>query len=493
MTLGRRCLAALLAAILPLGALAMPVSTKCKLTPLGSLPLSYHGAELALVLNGEINGTPALLLLDTGADLSLLTRFGTDKRGMALTPTQRFLEGVGGRTRVYVAGVNSFKIGPIRSSGHGDMPVLDTPGSRSTFDGIVSAAFLFQRDLEISLAEKTVRFFLSDGCERTYLAYWDPDAVVVPLEFEGEGGRPMVEVQLNGVKLRALIDTGATRTVVTERAARAAGEKLEGLGLKPGGTAVGVGRRAVSTVQVTFKRFALGGEVIERPELLVLQTDERRDYDMILGRDYLRAHRMLFAVQQRKLYLSYLGGQPFQSGWDLAWLRKEAEAGNGYAQHALAAAGILPPAEASAWLRKAADQSNPLALRRLGRQLAGSGRLEGAIAAYEKLVEGDRFDLAAQLELYTLRLRAGQETRARADLDAAMKLLNGSDWPLPIAQYYLGRSSFDQLMREARDDEDLAARRQCQLLHHVAELREAGAGQDAPAAQLDALRAQCRL
>jgi hypothetical protein len=36
-------------------------------------------------------------------------------------------------------------------------------------------------------------------------------------------------------------------------------------------------------------------------------------FDMILGADFLKAHRLLFAMSQHRLYLSYLGGDVFQA------------------------------------------------------------------------------------------------------------------------------------------------------------------------------------
>lgn len=53
---------------------------------------------------------------------------------------------------------------------------------------------------------------------------------------------------------------------------------------------------------------------------------------MILGRDFLRQHRVLFVRSQKKLYISYIGG-----GGDVfvshltriePWLQREADEGN---------------------------------------------------------------------------------------------------------------------------------------------------------------------
>jgi hypothetical protein len=56
-------------------------------------------------------------------------------------------------------------------------------------------------------------------------------------------------------------------------------------------------------------------EVIRKPQLSVSSIARPRDraYDMILGLDFLMAHRLLISVSQEKVYLSYIGGEVFSS------------------------------------------------------------------------------------------------------------------------------------------------------------------------------------
>lgn len=65
------------------------------------------------------------------------------------------------------------------------------------------------------------------------------------------------------------------------------------------------------------------------------------DIDLLLGADFLRAHRVLFAMSQRKLYISYIGGEPLGQRRGLEpWIQKEAEAGNSDAQACFARTAI---------------------------------------------------------------------------------------------------------------------------------------------------------
>ena len=81
-------------------ATAADAPPKCRYRPVAKLDLQYHGAGLELTMPGEINGTPAIMLIDTGATLTALTRFGTDKRAMRRLPSTAYVSGVGGSTRI---------------------------------------------------------------------------------------------------------------------------------------------------------------------------------------------------------------------------------------------------------------------------------------------------------------------------------------------------------------------------------------------------------
>ena len=72
----RRAAGALFLAALALpGAAAVQDATACKYVEFASVPLRYTGPHLEITMTGSINGTPALMLVDTGAGDTVLTRF----------------------------------------------------------------------------------------------------------------------------------------------------------------------------------------------------------------------------------------------------------------------------------------------------------------------------------------------------------------------------------------------------------------------------------
>ena len=431
-----------------------------------------------LTTEGQIEGTPAIMLIDTGATTTLLTRFGTDKRALRRNPIVRAFAGVGGLSRVFRVPINHFQIGPIRSEQMGSLLEIDEMGSRPDFDAIVGSDFLLTMDIEISLAEKKIKYFSPQNCEDTFLGYWNPNAVVVPMEFSGNSRRPMIEVAINGVKMNALIDTGSYVSTIAVSAAARAGVDLSSPGVKQSGRVAGVGQKQIRLHEATFKTFAVGDETIQNAALQISDDLINADFDIILGTDFLRSHRVLFAVSQKNVYLSYNGGPPFNKGAANSWVEKEAETGNGYAQFKLGVAGLNSNDNASriagkTWMDKAVANKNLPALHFMALQLGQDGRYVDSVALFEQVFELDSYDITAQLEMFVMRTKAGQLEQAKRGLTQGMAQFKWAPWPAPITDYYLGKIELDDLLREANSESDLANRRRCDVYHHAGALQDA--------------------
>jgi len=128
----------LLGAACALFPLAHAAAQTCTYTPIGKLPLRYSGMGLEITAEGSINGTPAELLVDTGAYATALTRTGTERRGIRLYATGRHAQGFGGSSPIYASIVNEFIVGPVRA-GRSNMPVIGSFGDTPSYDGILGA------------------------------------------------------------------------------------------------------------------------------------------------------------------------------------------------------------------------------------------------------------------------------------------------------------------------------------------------------------------
>jgi predicted aspartyl protease len=448
---------------------------RCKYVHVATVPVRYAGPNLGITMAGRINGTPATLLVDTGAQPVALTPTGTERRGLALRDIGRRVEGVGGDARLYSARVDDFAAGPV-SAGAGYMRVIGDFASPPAFDAIAGASFLLQADLEFSLATKELRFFRPNNCKDSFLAYWDPAAIEIPFAKDWLPNRPPeFIVQLNGRKLRAIIDSGADTTVVTLAAAKRAGLKLDAPGVQPTGHIGGIGEDRVASWSTSFETLQLGDEIIRNAQVGVIDANHL-DVDLLLGADFLRAHRVLFAMSQSKLYFSYTGGEPLGQRKGLEdWMLQEANKGNSDAQLVLAGLyqrgdGVAQDAQqAGAWLQKAVDNGNPRANFMHARFLGERGEYVQAARRLRVGLDNLPGERYAALSLYTVRLRTGNLEVGRRELEASIARAGQDVWPIPIARYYLGKLSEEQLLAAAAAETRLAAARSCLARSYIAE------------------------
>lgn len=466
---------------------------RCQYVQIAHLPVQYTGPTLGITIDGKINGKPASFLVDTGAWETTLTRTGADRHKLFMRSTGTAAQGIGGYARVYSALVNELGAGPAKTS-RGYVRVLDDFAFPPSYDGIAGAPFLLQTDLEISLAEKELRFFRPLNCNKDHkLAYWDANAVEVPFASSFSRHRnPEFTVELNGKKLRAMIDTGARVSSVTLDGARRAGLKLDAPGVERAGYAMGVGEERVARWTARFDTLQIGAEIIRNVPISVIEADI--GIDVLLGNDFLRSHRVLYAMSQEKLYISYIGGEALHTGGGLEpWMQKEADAGNADAQMAIAnryraGYGVArDPAQARMWMERAAANGNPEANLIVGRGKLRSKEYAEAAGHLRKALDVLPSGRDAALWLYVARARNGEGELGRRELETAFdEALD--DWPGPLAAYHLGKLSEEKLLAEARDDKARMRSRVCQARTHIAERAEI-----AGSASLEALRQEEKL
>ncbi len=99
-------------------------------------------------------------------------------------------------------------------------------------------------------------------------------------------------------------------------------------GVVPGGCYYGFGKDRVESWIAPFESFAVGHELIRNPKIHIAHVWKNYTFTetgsrlpgsvgglpaMLLGADFLRAHRVLIAHSQRKMYFTYAGGTVFPS------------------------------------------------------------------------------------------------------------------------------------------------------------------------------------
>ncbi len=301
----------------------------CRYSVFATVPLTYRGA--VPTVESMVDGVPMTMLVDTGAQMSGLTLTEATKRGLPVRASDAHFYGVSGQTTASLVHLDDIAIGAAHSRDVDFWVIDDVGGGGVPFGGLIGADFIFRSDVEFSPAERQMRLFLSQDCDKTFLAYWDRNASMVPLERTqlAADGRWSVPVEVNGKTILALIDSGANRSFIDLAAAAEAGVTPDSPGVVPGESSFGIGTHKMATWVASFDTIRIGDESIGQARIQMgkLLGAVRRDRNdertaeliddhpkMLLGADFLRAHRVLFAVGQKRLYFSYLGGKVFDTG-----------------------------------------------------------------------------------------------------------------------------------------------------------------------------------
>jgi predicted aspartyl protease len=299
----------------------MSADGKCQLVKIAEWPV--RSDSYGPVVDATINGQKVGVLLDTGANLSYIRRSAANKLGLSTSPKRGYrMFGIGGESQVEEALVDEFRIGDAAYKNW-----VALVAGEHQFAGDVAVLlgydFFHQMDVEFDLPNKVVRLFEAKGCERASLAYWSVEAVQSPLE---TGKYIFLTVRINGKPFLAELDSGASLSALSLEAALQLNVTPQTPGVSAGGCVTGMGPVRVDHWIAPFESFRIGDEVIRSPRMRFGDLWQNTKYestgstiarrlndlpDMLLGADFLRAHRVYVAHSQGKLYFSYSGGTVF--------------------------------------------------------------------------------------------------------------------------------------------------------------------------------------
>ena len=327
--LGRKQWAARAAALaISLTGLVAPAVARAECKLVGVAQYVVEIRHQRILIPSEINGQKVYFALDTGGR-SLLTnaaaiRLGLPMRNTTTAQLQQRYFGIGGELQPRVATLKQVKIGGVDMSGVEMLVVGDRSSDADDIVGFIGYDVFARYDVEFDLAHNAVRLLKSAGCSDDEMDYWRAPYAVTPLVTEGSSENPHshVFVELNGVRLDAILDTGSPRTTVTLAAAARAGERPGMPGVERVWRSGGLVGRSVDVWAAPFKTFSIGEEKINKPTLpmadlfqqvLVTKTGSSVPVgmampQMLVGLDFFRAHRVLISREHHKVYFSYNGG-----------------------------------------------------------------------------------------------------------------------------------------------------------------------------------------
>ena len=264
-----------------------------------------------LLIDGSINGQKIDIALDTGAMNTQIMRSEAARLGLKPSWTRGFrMWGVGGETDVEHVLVDEIKIGQATRK-NWYMFVTGEQDVGGEFSVLLGDDFFQHFDVEFDLAHSAVRLFLAKDCVAS-MAYWTTDAVGELAIEPVKEAQPRIVfiVQINRRPVRAVLDSGAANTLLNKSVAAQLGVAPGMPGVVAAGRTSGVGKSAVDVWIAPFQSLAIGSETIA--DAIIPFAELPNEIPMLLGADFLRAHRVLVAHSQRKVYFTYAGGPMFQ-------------------------------------------------------------------------------------------------------------------------------------------------------------------------------------
>lgn len=326
-----------------------------------TLPIRYVSWRLLPAIDVGINGTRAVMLLNTNSTQMTLTPDAARTRGLKDFAVNGHLENRKDYMVVWGTTVKEFSIGRLRAARTGTTLVFGSTRASYPYDGVIGAPMLFQWDVEIDLHDKRLRLFASENCENAKLRPWAESTTSLDFNSYHEDANPHFNVLVNGKEIDAVIDTGIERSYLQLDDARRAGIDVKDQDARQIADGIQTSGDRTPRWSVPVKTLQLGGERLRDIELDVIDPLAASRAGLHLGRDFLRAHRVLFAMTQRKLYIAYVGGELFPRPTAVQpWMILEAENGNPDAQFLLSQAGMP---QSRKWLVQAAGQGHALARR----------------------------------------------------------------------------------------------------------------------------------
>jgi len=297
----------------------------CKLIEIAEFRVDPNSARP--VVSGAINGQPVRILFDTGAATSMIPLAEARRLNLTISRLNGVrMYGVGGDTAAYDANVKELTVDKFTARNL-DLVVGGDEYAKLGASMILGDDFFSQRDVELDLREGVVRMFRSERCAPPQLVYWGAAYSQATIAaWNRDAPATQTTILVNGKPVLASLDTGSSITVIDagvvealggSRAQGAAGEELHGIGAK----------RQASWI-AHFDSLEVGDEKLSNVRLQVANvtgawsqsgTGSQIPYrlestpSMLLGADFLHAHRVFIDNQDRLILFSYEGGPVFRN------------------------------------------------------------------------------------------------------------------------------------------------------------------------------------
>jgi Aspartyl protease len=257
-----------------------------------------------------VNGIEGTFILDTGAARSVVTREATQHLRLARDPwVSTTMRGVGGVERLPNAVPESLTLGGVplmrRTLSHDTSLTVGTlphAAGGVVVDGLLGRDFLSAFDLDVEWAGRRVVLMAVSGCAGRFVP-WQGAYDAVPAENPVHSAL-VLPVVLDGVRLRALLDTGAGSTLIAAPGMSRLGLTVAGLEGDASQAVSGLGPRSVIMRRHAFGSLRVGADIVERPVYWVSAERLNPIVDMLLGADWFVGKRVWISFATKQVFVA---------------------------------------------------------------------------------------------------------------------------------------------------------------------------------------------
>lgn len=275
----------------------------CGTKPIGSITVAT--LNRAPIVTLFANGHPVTLILDTGAEKTVMSPHVAERIG-AQRPSiefQRGIRGITGDLPSHEVELRSFAAGKVAIPWRRILvaPVKMARVFPTPLDGLLGADALSAFDIDLDLPRHQMTFYRKQTCEAAAPNWAGPYVSISTGLSRGE--RLFFPVQFDGHRLTAVIDTGSQVTVLATSSARALGLTEGQLSQDRSTTTQGIAGEPLNARVHRFAKLEVGALMIRNPEVVV--TDLKlNEADIVLGVDFLSSRRLWLSYGSRRIFLS---------------------------------------------------------------------------------------------------------------------------------------------------------------------------------------------
>jgi clan AA aspartic protease (TIGR02281 family) len=248
------------------------------------------------------------MALDTGATLTTLTTQAA-RRAHAIAELTRLVgQGIGGRTSASFFVAKSIQLGEMHGEEVGMIvSPLNASWEQQNINGLLGTDILSNYDVDLDFPEHKVLLYKVQGICHTAVAALTQPLYPVPMLGKHEllNSGAIIEVSIDGHKLKALIDTGAPNTLLYWDAARRAGLNAANFEHDNHFLAHGIGPNSVEALQHKLAPMDIGDINIRNLPVAIVHQSSPENIDMLLGLDFLTRVHVWLGFGTRTVVMQY--------------------------------------------------------------------------------------------------------------------------------------------------------------------------------------------